>query len=318
MKPIIDDAPNDPRFYIPYIEFYITNVCNLSCNNCNRFNNHHFSGYQSWHDYKDLYEQWSKKIRIQQLTVMGGEPLLNPTILDWVDGLNNFWNKRVQILTNGTRLNQVDNLYDRVSVFCDQQSMARNYFDVSLHNPNDKELCFAEIRKFLRGKIRYYHKGHEEDVHACYTYGGEHCFIDENDMRVIVHEYTNFYTAAVQQNNQGKFTLYDNDPQQAHQACGFAIFKCYHFVKAKLYKCGPVALFPEFDQQHTFDIPHSDRELMYSYKPMTIDQWDSHGKDFMNHIDDVIPQCKFCPKSPNPTAPIYAVSKKHNSVSCYD
>ena len=37
-----------------YAEFYITNVCNLNCTECNRFNNYHFSGHQRWDDYSDV------------------------------------------------------------------------------------------------------------------------------------------------------------------------------------------------------------------------------------------------------------------------
>ena len=37
---------------LDYCEFYITNVCNLSCNGCNRFNNYKFRGFQRWEDSK--------------------------------------------------------------------------------------------------------------------------------------------------------------------------------------------------------------------------------------------------------------------------
>ena len=119
MYKIVDDHPDDPRSLVANIEFYITNVCNLNCVNCNRFNNHDFSGYQKWSDYKEIYAQWSKHIRLQRVTILGGEPLLNPTILDWIDGINQLWGKTVQVLTNVTRLNHVPNLYDRMIKFRD-------------------------------------------------------------------------------------------------------------------------------------------------------------------------------------------------------
>ena len=46
-----DDHPDDPRTFIPNIEFYITNVCNIACPQCNRFNNWNFKGHQIWKDY---------------------------------------------------------------------------------------------------------------------------------------------------------------------------------------------------------------------------------------------------------------------------
>jgi hypothetical protein len=75
-----------------------------------------------------------------------------------------------------------------------------------------------------------------------------------------------------------------------------------------------VALFPEFDQQHPFDITDSDRELMNSYQALSADQFETRGRDFLAHIDDPIPQCKFCPVNQSHRK-IYAVSKKADATS---
>jgi hypothetical protein len=80
-----------------------------------------------------------------------------------------------------------------------------------------------------------------------------------------------------------------------------------------------VALFPEFDQQHHLNITDQDRELINGYQPLSVDQFDQRGKIFLDHIDDVIPQCKFCPNgSQFASKKIFAVSKKINSVSGFD
>jgi hypothetical protein len=54
-------------------------------------------------------------------------------------------------------------------------------------------------------------------------------------------------------------------------------------------------LFPEFDQQHPLAISSADRELINAYRPYTIDQVEQQGTDILKTIDDVLPQCKFCP-----------------------
>lgn len=315
---IVDDNPTDPRYLIPNIEFYITNVCNLTCSNCNRFNNHDFGGWQRWQDYQHIYQQWAEKIRLQRITVLGGEPLLNPSVMDWVDGINQLWQKSVQILTNGTRLNHVPNLYDRLNRWCDpQQPWIKNWIGVSLHNANDRERCFETIEKFLKGPVEYVHRSDPKNKNSAYTMGGDHAFIDSNRVKVCVWEYQDFYTAAVQKTASGQFTLHNSNAVTAHQVCGFAQFKCYHFVRGKIYKCGPVALFPEFDQQHVFDISDQDRALLNSYEPLSVDQFDQMGIQFMQNIDQPIPQCKFCPEKFTMTQ-LHAVSKKLGSVSGYD
>ena len=73
---------------------------------------------------------------------------------------------------------------------------------------------------------------------------------------------------------------------------------------------------PEFDQQHVLDISAEDRVLLNSYHPLAIDEFDQRGADFISHIDDVIPQCKFCPtKFTNQQ--LIAVSKKRGATTVF-
>ena len=292
---IIDDDATDPRAYLPYVEFYVTNVCNLACDDCNRFNNHDFRGHYLWQDYEHVYRAWSQHIRFQKVAIMGGEPLLNPTVCDYVDGINELWNQRVQIMTNGTRLNQVPGLYERMVRYRQDGDFHRaNWIGVSIHNENDTERYFDEIHQFLQGPVTYYHRDDPANVDNCHTWGATHAFSDSNGMHVHVWDYTSFYPAAVVRNSAGRFGLYDSDPELAHEQCGFRMFKCHHFMAGKIYKCPPVALFPEFYRQHEFDISPQDREILHGYAALTLERA-SEARDFFANIDQVIPQCKFCP-----------------------
>ena len=94
------------------VEFYITNVCNLTCENCNRFNNHKFTGWQRWSDYADTYRRWSEYIELKNIVILGGEPTLNPTLPEWVVGLNEIFNSGIQILSNGLQLKHNPSLYN--------------------------------------------------------------------------------------------------------------------------------------------------------------------------------------------------------------
>ena len=321
MYKIIDSNPTDPRKLISNIEFYITNVCNLNCVNCNRFNNFDFKGYQKWSDYKEIYTEWARHVKLQRVTILGGEPLLNTTILDWIDGINNLWNVPVQILTNGTRLNKVAGLYDRLTQPVDPNKLGiRNWIGVSLHNQNDRDRCFEEVKNFLHGDVRYYHHTDPLNVDNAMTFGATHAFVDSNDVRIPIWEYDSFYRAAVHLNDHGKFTLYNSDPDKSHAGCGFAMFKCYHFIKGALYKCGPVALFPEFDAQYHLDITDQDRDLLNSYAPLKVDQFADRGSKFLSEIDQAIPQCKFCPEFSHDeeNSVVFATLKKTGSTSGFE
>jgi organic radical activating enzyme len=289
------------------VDFYITNVCNLTCNNCNRFNNYDFKGWQRWGDYESAYRQWSQLVQLTSATIMGGEPFLNPTLKEWVSGLNNLFNIEVQILTNGTRFLQNKDLYQHL-LFKSPKTQTKNHIGVSLHNVNDWPWIRDSIYEFLQGKVTELPKGHTGNV-----WNSDWYFIDSNAVKINVYVSNHFGKSAIFnqriatgqprvgfnsnriQTEYTRFALYNNDINLAHQNCAFAQFKSYHYIRGKLYKCGPVALMPEFDQQHQFNISELDRILLNSYQALDPDNFAEYHKEFFAKLDNPIPQCKFCP-----------------------
>lgn len=269
------------------VDFYITNVCNYTCNRCNRFNNYDFKGWQKWSDYEPIYKQWAQLVELKAATIMGGEPLLNPTVLDWVNGINQLFGIEVQILTNGTRFNETRNLYDAM-LWTSSKNNFPNHIGVSLHNWADWPGMQADIRKFLKGSIT--ELGKDEN-----PWGSDFYFRDSNGVMINVYQSNNFGAASIKSNGTGGLTLHNSDPIRAHENCAFARWKSYHFIKGKLYKCGPAALMPEFDQQRPLDISDSDRELLNSYQALSVDNYLDYNKEFFAKLDNPIKQCKFCP-----------------------
>jgi hypothetical protein len=286
---------------IPHkVDFYITNVCNLTCEDCNRFNNHDFKGWQKWSDYADTYAKWSKKIQLKAITLMGGEPFLNPTLADWVQGLNQLFDTDVQILTNGTRFRFAQNLYPTL-LYRGPRNREMNHIGVSLHVPSEFETLDADIRSFLQGPIIAKPKGDN-------PWNSDWYYQDANGVVINVYLKDQFGASAIHPNHVGQNTLYNSNPNIAHANCSFVQFKAYHFIRGQLYKCGPVALLPEFDQQHPLALQDDDRQLLNSYKSLTVDNFDSYHTEFFDNLDNPIPQCKFCPEQFN-AKPIFPVRK---------
>lgn len=267
------------------LEVYITNVCNLTCSNCNRYNNYKFTGWQNWADYESTVAQWAEYIDVKTLMILGGEPLLNPTIVDWIRGLRKYWpNAFIGVQSNGTRIDHVPGLYEAL--------LEKSYIMVSVHDPQDLDPLTEKIQNFLRKPLTRRDKvnsdGSENYFDIRYT--------DVNNCHVDVLFDTKFTNSSVIQRADGTFTLHQNKPEDAHRDCCFHKWKNYHMIWGKIYKCGPVALMPEFDQQYALDISDEDRTLLKSYQPLTIDMaHQGQTQDFFNGIDNAIPQCKFCP-----------------------
>lgn len=274
------------------VDFYITNICNLTCQGCNRFNNYNFRGWQRWSDYAETYEAWSKLVTLRAVTIMGGEPFLNPTLTDWVQGINQLFGVEVQILTNGTRFLQAAGLYETLLYESVKNNNCLNHIGVSLHNPDQYARLDADIRNFLCGPIAVFPKNHPDN-----RFQSDYMYIDTNDVLVNVYIVDQFSTSSLSLSASNHFRLHNSNPQAAHQNCSFARFKSYHFIKGKLYKCAPVALLPEFDQQHQIDISTEDRALLNSYNALSPDNFIEYHQEFFDNIDKPIPQCKFCPES---------------------
>jgi len=274
----------DNRIVIDKLEFYITNVCNLTCGDCNRYNNYKFSGWQKWDQYKDTVEKWAKKIAVKHSVVLGGEPLLNPDVVKWTNGIRKLWPEYsgVQILTNGTRLNHVSGLYDAL--------VDDNWIGVTVHDKQDQELIFQEIRKFLKHPIKEITKEDDNSLWSDYK------FVDSNKNYIHVWLSDKFVSSNLIQSPDGTFKFYNSNPEVAHENCTFRRFKNYHMIDGKIYKCGPAALMPKFVEQNKFELSQDDRDLLNSYKPLSVDATDEEMQDFFNNIDNVIPQCKFCPE----------------------
>lgn len=276
-----------PKPFFSKIEFYVTNVCNLTCEQCNRFNNFDFRGWQRWSDYEAQYRRWAALIDLKACTIMGGEPLLNPTIVDWVHGINDVFGIEVQILTNGTRFNHVPGLYDAIA-FAKPRSGINNSIAVSVHNLDEVDQLERDILQFLQAPV-------SQDTEKPELWGCDRQYVDSNGVIINVYFQNRFWTASVQKTVDGRYTLFDNDPVDAHDACSFVKYKSYHFIRGALYKCGPAALMPEFDLQHAFDISDNDRTLLHAYRPLTPDNFDDYHEQFLADLSRPIAQCKFCP-----------------------
>jgi organic radical activating enzyme len=283
------------------VDFYITNVCNYTCDTCNRFNNYDFKGWQSWAEYQDIYTEWANLVTLKSATIMGGEPLLNPTIIDWVSGINRLFGIEVQILTNGTRFKETRNLYDAM-LWISKKNLCQNHLAVSLHNWEDWPQMREDIHNFLKGPIKELGKNEN-------NWGSDFYFRDKNGVMINVYQSNNFGEAAIRPSEQGRLTLHNSDPLQAHNNCSFARWKSYHFIKGRLYKCGPVALMPEFDRQFNLDITDTDRQLLNSYQSLGVDNYAEYHEQFFATLDNPIPQCKFCPADPA-TKIIYPTRKR--------
>jgi hypothetical protein len=269
------------KLHIPYVEFYITNMCNLACPGCNRFNNYVFTGYQRWSDYADTYQQWAQEINIGSISILGGEPLMNPTFLDWVQGVNQLWPGRtIRIISNGFRLDRRADLYPLL------QKHRNIELWIGIHNKQHKKEIVAKVHDFLQ-------------LPCTVTFNSDNLYqqymiITDSAKVPVKIEYNWWFHQGAIVKQTGALSLHQSDPKKAHDTCHMKT--CHHFIRGELYKCGVVAVLPEFDRQHQLTLSAEDRVLMLDYRPLRIDHTREQKQHFINNLDKPIDQCRFCPE----------------------
>lgn len=325
-----------------YAEIYITNVCNYSCTHCQSLNNFAFKGHQRWQDYQHECQALSKQIDITQLQIIGGEPTLNPDFEKWVLGISELWpDTKLQISTNGSRLDKLNStIYQILSkhkgtlwITCHDMELYDKMLDFSKSFLNDivsdscnedthswktiynsiKELSwpdcdqldhFADLPDDIKKEFNKLHKSNS-NTKLCLP---SRVLIDKNGVEVIMDWSQTFVPSAITPVNQQLKISYNSDPNQAHKACGFKT--CHQINKGKLYQCPLVSVLPDFLNQFDVSMDANDQLLASSYKPMSSSDDEVTISNFINTIDQPIPQCKFCPANYNTVHPFVGTDKK--------
>lgn len=306
--------------HLDYVEFYITNVCNLNCDRCNRFNNYAFSGHMCWQDHAHDYEQWSKIISIDRIGILGGEPMCHPDFFTWVTEVARLWpQSQIMIMTNGTYLSRYPDLYGFL-----QSWQGRVRVDVSRHNADHRESTLQDIERVFAEGFECFHindddeqartgvKGYrstDKDTRLEPIFDADddpHIWTDRSWQRVyrsravtIRYADANIFDESVVRLDTSKKNLYltsdMSDPDQAVDKCACKF--SHHFLHGRLYKCGITAVLPEFVKQFSLSADASKINLIGSYTPAHWSWTPDALEIFLEGLQQgtSIAQCALCP-----------------------
>lgn len=244
------------------IEVYITNECNLTCSNCNRYNNYNFTGHYSPSISQDAVKEWSKRITADKITIIGGEPTLHPEIEQWIDLLCTSWpDIPVMIQTNGT-------IWKQDRIFSTAKKYKNLGFGVAIHTDS------------LTNQLQHKFGCHPDSIH-----------FDPNSIPIF--DATEFTECALVDNDT-HFTTHTNvDSESSFKCCSMS--HSHTLLNGKLYRCPMPAVLPEFRQQYDVRLTEEQHELLYSYKSLSHNCSDHDLAEFVASRDTPLPQCKLCP-----------------------
>jgi hypothetical protein len=217
------------KISVPIVQWYINHTCNLACDHCLSFNNYRVSGNYPWADSAASVAAWSGIIDIEDLTIIGGEPLLHPEIDLWVCGVRDSFPTVVdfKVCTNGTRLGHVD------------PAMLRGWRDrgvvleVHCHSESDWNRVWPVLHSVFPGLET------ETFVDRPALHAEETRVYCGGLLVALVRKSWNFLPTMVRSTAGGLLEFHHSDPVQSHRSC--EIRQCHYIVEGRMYKCGPIA-----------------------------------------------------------------------------
>ena len=265
---------------IKIAQWYISHTCNLSCKNCLSYNNFNISGHERWTDNVDYVRRWSELVEIEDLSIIGGEPLGNPDLNLWVTGVREYFNtKDFKICTNGT---QIERWIDYLPDWIDKGVV----LEIHTHDKNLVSETWNNLRRAFKN-IEYV-KGVD---YTSNTYYDEYNWVGlvNGKVAVLQSDDWNFFPWGVKgKNDAGEYELYETKAKITHALCQWN--NCHYFYRGDLYKCGTLVGAQKFVTKYPVKKEHKD--LILDYKPVSL--YSNNLEDELQNLKKFVPQCGLC------------------------
>jgi sulfatase maturation enzyme AslB (radical SAM superfamily) len=86
------------------VDVHVTNSCNLHCHGCNHLANYGYGGPFKAKELVDWIKPWKDRLYFKRISLLGGEPLLNPYLKDICIAYRRLFSQKetkLRIITNG-------------------------------------------------------------------------------------------------------------------------------------------------------------------------------------------------------------------------
>jgi len=258
---------------LEFLEVMLIRTCNLSCEGCTTFSDLSYQGYTTWAQGRKWLEPWIHRLELEGIGVIGGEPLINPEIREWLQGLRELLpHAQIRFVTNGLLL---DRHWDVVNLL---HRLGNSVLKISQH------VTTPELASVI------------QHVHDSYDWQPVHEFgIDRwattNQFRFQISQPKIFLKTF--RNNYANMEPHDNAPADAFELC--VQKRCPLLYNGRLYKCGTVALTPELLYRH--NRPNWDQWQPYITQGLDPTCSASEIEQFVNNFGKPHMLCRQCPSS---------------------
>lgn len=267
------------KFKLARAQWYISHTCNLACKNCLSFNNFALKGQEPWTENEEHVKRWSELVEVDDLSIIGGEPMTNPDLDLWVKGVRQYFDtKDFKICSNGTQLNRWK---DHLQSWFDQGVI----IEIHTHNKNHlsdtwKALTDLSAVTWIKG---------EDFEHKYYnTYD----WVGIQNSNVVVLQ-TNSYQfvqwGTKGKNTKGEYELFESNAKLTHSLCPWN--NCHYWYRGELYKCGTIVGAQKF--VNTYPVVQAHKDKIMEYRGISYNS--NNLEEQIADLRKTIPQCGLCP-----------------------
>ncbi len=211
---------------LPKLDIMMQYSCSLSCFGCATMSDQPRSGGVSLAEGEEWLSAWSQVLTVDTIGITGGEPLLNPEILEWLRMVRRYFpSSHIKLVTNGMHLKTVSVLPTLIEI-------GNATLDISFHvqGPQADELYKQVLEQTLDidPQWRTVPSGVEEVPIKMLR----------NDITLTIsmwRKFTKPYHGVLKLIRPWK----SQQPSLSHAACGSPADPMLY--KNRIYKCGPTA-----------------------------------------------------------------------------
>lgn len=256
---------------LEFLEIMAINACNLKCHGCTTFSDLHHKGYVPWCDAKQWLQNWIKRIELDAVGIIGGEPLIHPQINDYLIGLREILpNAQIRFVTNGLLLDKHWEIIELLNL------LGNSVLKITYHLSNTKldSIIDRVFNSYQWQPINEYNIDR---------------WVNECGMRFQINKPSVFFKTF--KNSYNDMMPHDNNPVDAFEIC--VQKKCPILLNGKIWKCGTSALTPQILER--FDNPNLNMWKPYMIQGLTDSCSDVELQQFVNNFGKPNAICRQCP-----------------------
>lgn len=243
-------------FNFTKLEIHAAHACNFTCESCSHFSNNAHKGIITPEDADYQMSLWSHRLNPTIFAVLGGEPLLNPQIEDFLRITRKHWKNCIELVTNGFLIPKFPNIGKLLN------DLGINMIITRHSNSEEYTSKLNEVFEFInKHNIRF--------------------TMRDNTPQRWTRRYKGFGPEVM--------PYEDNNPRASWEICPCKY--CPQLLDGKIYKC-PLIAYLNIQKTRWPEI--SDKWDKYlEYKPLEHTATDEEIVEFLNKEEETI--CSMCP-----------------------